>query len=487
MEAQILAAPAPLAAAERPVPVAIHTPDDLDVPLPLWLGTGFLLAVAVAAALLPFRTSYLGILLLNRGLTQLGSLYLASATLSFLGWKALRVVRGRVRLRRALRGQYLPGDATAEQARDARDAWIRAGTAAGLRRARAVQAYLVAGTRSAAAAKAEEDALFAQAAMEQSYSLPRTLVWAIPLMGFIGTVVGISAAVAGFSGFLSRAEEIEQIKTGIGAVTTGLAVAFDTTLVALALSVVVMLPLVMLERLEGQLLLALEADVSDAVIGRLPDGAAAPELDRAALSEVVHEALAARLPTPEAMVQGAEAYLRAAAAEVARGARETAAQVAEAANTLRVHQEQMLAHLHSAEEEMQVRMAARDEAAAQALARMAASAEQSGRATVQEVRTHAQQVATGLAQHAGTIAVSLDRVGATLQQRVDDLERHSAQLAEVVELERSLQRTMQTLEQTNELRSVLAGVEGSLRGLHPAIERLNQPRRILLVEADGVR
>jgi hypothetical protein len=481
---QVSAPPAPPAPA---APVSIRTPHDLEVPLPYWLGTGVLLSAAVAAALLPFKTTFLGALLLDRGLTQLGSLYLASATLAFLGLKAFRVARGHVRLREAARGQPLPFGMDAEQARQVRDGWIRSGTAPALRRARALQAYMVAGTRAAAAATAEEDALFAQTAMEQSYSLPRTLVWAIPLMGFIGTVVGISAAVAGFSGFLAQAEEIEQIKTGIGAVTTGLAVAFDTTLLALALSVMVMLPLVLLERLEGRLLLALEADVSDAVVGRLPDGTAAPELGRAVLSEVVHEALTARLPAPQAMVEAAEAYLREAAAEVARGAREAAAQVAEAGNTLRVHQEQVLARLLAAEEQMEERMAARDADAAQSLAGMAAAAEQSGRATVAEVRTHAQQVATGLAQHAAAIAQSLDRVSATLQQRVDALERHSAGLAEVVDLERSLQRTLHTLEQTGELRSALAGVEGSLRGLRPAIERLNQPRRIVLVEADGAR
>jgi hypothetical protein len=189
---------------------------------------------------------------------------------------------------------------------------------------------MFAGTRAAAAAKAEEDAVFAQSAMEQSYALPRTFIWAIPLMGFIGTVVGISAAVAGFSNFLRSAEEIDQIKTGIGAVTTGLAVAFDTTLLALALSVVVMLPLVLLERLEGRLLLALEADVSEAVVGRLPDSAAAPAMDRAVITETVTMALAAYLPEPREMVQAAEAYLREAAMEVAAGAREAAVEVAQA-------------------------------------------------------------------------------------------------------------------------------------------------------------
>lgn len=479
--------PAADTAPEPVVPVTIRAPDDLDVPLPLWLGLGAVLAAAVAGVLSTIPESFLAALVLDRGLTQLASLYLASAAVAFLAIKTVRVLAAHRSLRAAARLQPLPPGHTPRQARETRDAWVRAASAPALRRARALQAYMVAGSRAAAAARAEEDGVFAQAAMEQSYSLPRAFVWAIPLMGFIGTVVGISAAVAGFSSFLRQAEEIEQIKTGIGAVTTGLAVAFDTTLLALALSVLVMLPIVLLERVEGRVLLALEADVSDAVIGRLPDSTAGTGLDRAGVGEAVRNGLMVYLPVPREMVQAAEAYLREAAMEVAAGARDAAAQVALSAAAVREQHEQGLARIATAEDEAHARLAERDAASAQALTAVLAAMDEAGRATMGEMRAHAQQVATGLAQHASLIAQSLDRVGATLQQRADALERHSAQLAEVVELERSLERTLRTLETTGELRNALVGVEGSLRGLQPAIERLAQPRRILLVEADGAR
>lgn len=486
MDAPALVAPAVDATPEPAgAPVTIRIPADLEVPLPWWLGLGAVLATAVAAALFTVRGSFLAGLVLDRGLTQLASLYLACATVAFLAIKAARVMTLRRRLRNAARLPPLPAAPTLVQARGVRDAWVRAATAPALRRARSLQAYMVAGTRAAAAARAEEDAVYAQSAMEQSYSLPRAFVWAIPLMGFIGTVVGISAAVAGFSSFLRQAEEIEQIKTGIGAVTTGLAVAFDTTLLALALSVLVMLLLVLLERVEGRLLMAMEADVSDAVVAWLPDSAAEPGLDRASVMDAVAEALAAHLPEPREMVRAAEAYLREAAMDVAAGAREAAEQVAQAGVALGVHHEQAMARITAAEDEAHARIATREAASADALTAMLASVGEAGRATVAEVRTHAQQVATGLAQHASLIAQSLDRVGATLQQRADALERHSAQLAEVVELERSLDRTLRTLETTGELRNALSGVESSLRGLQPAMERLAQPRRIMLVEANG--
>jgi len=59
----------------------------------------------------------------------------------------------------------------------------------------------------------------------------RYIVWAIPAIGFIGTVRGIGQA-------LSHADEA--IKGDISAVTGWLGVAFNSTLVALVLSMVLM-------------------------------------------------------------------------------------------------------------------------------------------------------------------------------------------------------------------------------------------------------
>lgn len=73
-----------------------------------------------------------------------------------------------------------------------------------------------------------------------SYVLPKVLIWSIPILGFLGTVMGVSQAVGGFSDFLQVAREIEEIKGALGNVTVGLSVAFETTLLALFISVCVM-------------------------------------------------------------------------------------------------------------------------------------------------------------------------------------------------------------------------------------------------------
>ena len=154
-----------------------------------------------------------------------------------------------------------------------------------VRLSRVISAYINSGNRSTVAEFISDDSSFYTAASASSYVLPRILIWAIPLLGFVGTVMGISSAVNGFTSFLSGAEEIDQIKEGIGFVTTGLAVAFDTTLLALLLSVLVMLPLVAVERMESQLLLAVDIYLNDRLLVKLKDKQVEPEPDYSASSQ----------------------------------------------------------------------------------------------------------------------------------------------------------------------------------------------------------
>ncbi|MSR60322.1 MAG: MotA/TolQ/ExbB proton channel family protein [Planctomycetaceae bacterium] len=72
-----------------------------------------------------------------------------------------------------------------------------------------------------------------ESSMETTYALLGGFVWAIPVLGFIGTVVGLSSAISGFTGVLEGAAELNQIKGALQGVTKGLATAFETTLEAL--------------------------------------------------------------------------------------------------------------------------------------------------------------------------------------------------------------------------------------------------------------
>lgn len=105
--------------------------------------------------------------------------------------------------------------------------------------------------------------------LESSYSMLRFLVWVVPILGFIGTVMGIGIAVNHFSSFIPAVSEIEEamdsLRQGLGQVTSGLGTAFNTTLVALCFVVPLMLLTSWLRKSEEHLLARFDA-FSNAVL-----------------------------------------------------------------------------------------------------------------------------------------------------------------------------------------------------------------------------
>lgn len=86
--------------------------------------------------------------------------------------------------------------------------------------------------------------------LHQSYALVRTITWAVPILGFLGTVIGITIAIANVTP--------EQLDTSLTEVTGGLAVAFDTTALALALSIVLVFGAFVVERAEEAIAVKVE-------------------------------------------------------------------------------------------------------------------------------------------------------------------------------------------------------------------------------------
>jgi len=83
------------------------------------------------------------------------------------------------------------------------------------------------------------------------HGLVKFVVWAIPILGFLGTVIGITVAIANLS---------PTQMDNISGVVAGLGTAFDTTATALALSMILMFLQFALDRAEQRLL----ADVDEA-------------------------------------------------------------------------------------------------------------------------------------------------------------------------------------------------------------------------------
>ena len=126
--------------------------------------------------------------------------------------------------------------------------------AAGLRRF-AVQRDV---QNASEAIEAGVDALATQ--QEAENSLIRYLIWAIPSIGFIGTVRGIGEA-------MSQADLA--LAGDISAMTGSLGLAFNSTLVALLISIVLMFCLHQLQRLQDGLVVDTRRYCDEVLVGRI--------------------------------------------------------------------------------------------------------------------------------------------------------------------------------------------------------------------------
>lgn len=102
-----------------------------------------------------------------------------------------------------------------------------------------------------------------------SYILLKVFLWAIPILGFIGTVMGLSTAVGALD--MSKAADQEAMKASLQGLTSGLGVAFDTTLLGLILSILMSFPMAAVQKQEEETLTIIDAFCTEKLLPRLDD------------------------------------------------------------------------------------------------------------------------------------------------------------------------------------------------------------------------
>lgn len=99
---------------------------------------------------------------------------------------------------------------------------------------------------------------------EHDYSMVRIVIWATPMLGFLGTVIGITLAL----GNLSPEALVNEPKVAMESLLQGLSVAFDTTALALTLSIGLMFAQFVVGRVESELLNSVDAIAADELTAR---------------------------------------------------------------------------------------------------------------------------------------------------------------------------------------------------------------------------
>jgi biopolymer transport protein ExbB/TolQ len=101
------------------------------------------------------------------------------------------------------------------------------------------------------------------------YALFRVIIWAIPILGFLGTVIGITKALNGI--------DPKALDQSMMEVITGLGLKFDTTALALGLSMVLMFIHFFVDRAENSLLEEVDRHVETDLEGRFQQAPTGPD------------------------------------------------------------------------------------------------------------------------------------------------------------------------------------------------------------------
>lgn len=93
-----------------------------------------------------------------------------------------------------------------------------------------------------------------ESASSTSFGMLAGFLWAIPVLGFIGTVLGLASAIGNFSALLNDQSEVAGIISSLREVTGGLSTAFETTLVALVIALCLQLWITVQKKAEEEFL-----------------------------------------------------------------------------------------------------------------------------------------------------------------------------------------------------------------------------------------
>ncbi len=272
-----------------PQPTVHLLATDFEPPTLRWLAiglvAGLLLLLLTSAPAVPLHE-----LLHQRGPTQAPALVAGCMVMSFAALKTarLRAEGRRIRQRPAITLLSLERNAIEESLRlNARAPGVLS------RRFRSLlELWCETGSSLKVLDALEADTERFDLAQQASFTLPRMLTWGIPILGFLGTVIGIGASVGQFDGLLADVQDIDNLRRGLTQVTAGLGTAFDTTLLALSISWLVALPLALVERQEQQLLSLIDQILRASITPVLPDpNTLGSAVDRRTLEVVIGEAV----------------------------------------------------------------------------------------------------------------------------------------------------------------------------------------------------
>ncbi|MBN1268786.1 MAG: MotA/TolQ/ExbB proton channel family protein [Kiritimatiellae bacterium] len=332
-------------------------------------------------------------------------------------------------------------------------------------------------------------------ASDSSYAVARVLIWAIPILGFIGTVQGLGQAVSGFADFLAGAAELSQIKEAIGNVTIGLGVAFDTTFLALILSTLLMFPLSFVQRREENLFVEIDNYLDDSFVSRLPSPEQQPIVIEN-LEDSIEAAFRRYIPDPDRYdevftrsIEKASGVVEERFASLAKGyevtlqglAQRLSATIGTVGDQLEGTFHKVLSDLQAQEDKM---LSARRQAGDDELGRF--------KTLVEQIHGTADQLAAGYRKNAddlrtATLESAQQSVAAAekLAGRLEEVGRLAAGIEDLLRIQEAVTKGLEGIASSEEFRKTMQDLRGHLATTDAFCNRLSKPRVITLREEPG--
>jgi hypothetical protein len=175
---------------------------------------------------------------------------------------------------------------------------------------------------------------------QHGYAFVRVIIWAIPILGLLGTVIGITSVFANL--------KPNDVSGSVPLIVDGMRVAFDTTGLALGLSMMLMFGQYFTDRFENGLLTEVDARTNAELKGRFQTVGLSTDPQMGPIRRMVEAVLQAndRLVTRQAEIWRASidaANGRFGELSVAAGSQIEAALTAALANGLKTHAETLVA------------------------------------------------------------------------------------------------------------------------------------------------
>ncbi len=238
------------------------------------------LTILVFAILFPLKGTFIRDLFMGRYELDPGR-YIFQVLIVFVwGLSTMTVVLKRIQIRRekhVLANFPLPDDADITDTDGLREVYETMAQSPDLhksmalnRTARVLGLWINTGDFERVSQVAREDSELDAFTSDSSFRANRLFIWAMPLLGFLGTVYGVSYGIGGFAEFLTGEVTADDIKYQVGLITQGLAVAFYTTLLGLWSAGSASFPSMGAEKKEEEILGTIDELIKDRLIARMP-------------------------------------------------------------------------------------------------------------------------------------------------------------------------------------------------------------------------